>query len=217
METVGGKMTIIAHIAAPSTRDSIELARHVESLGVDAIAMAVRVYNDIQFLRARELNPIEPVIIGVGSIHGGEVNNIVCDHVVMDLSVRTQRTELDEHIFNRITHIAKSVAEDMGGRAELEVHKYSPALRNDLAALDRLENAAKKVVGPENVRSKSDSMGAEDFAYYLRHKPGCMFSLGTMECQPPVPLHNGKMLVNENALEVAPKVFIQYILDQMEN
>ena len=44
METVGGKMTIIAHIAAPSTRDSIELARHAESLGVDAIAMVPGFY-----------------------------------------------------------------------------------------------------------------------------------------------------------------------------
>ena len=44
METVGGKMTIIAHIAAPSTRDSIELARHAEGLGVDAIAMVPGFY-----------------------------------------------------------------------------------------------------------------------------------------------------------------------------
>lgn len=44
METVGGRMTIIAHIAAPSTRDSIELARHAEGLGVDAIAMVPGFY-----------------------------------------------------------------------------------------------------------------------------------------------------------------------------
>ena len=44
MEAVGGKMTIIAHIAAPATRDSIELARHAEKLGVDAIAMVPGFY-----------------------------------------------------------------------------------------------------------------------------------------------------------------------------
>lgn len=192
---------------------------HVASpqLGVDAIAMAVRVYSDIQFLRARELNPIEPVIIGVGSIHGGNVNNIVCDHVVMDVSVRTQRTELDAHIFERITHIANGVAEDMGGRAEIEVHKYSPALRNHPDILNKLESAAKKVVGPENVIPKKDSMGAEDFAYYLQHKPGCLFSLGVQGSQPNAPLHNGKMVVCDDALTVGPSIFIQYILDQMEN
>lgn len=44
MEAVGGKMTVIAHIAAPATRDSIALARHAESLGVDAIAMVPGFY-----------------------------------------------------------------------------------------------------------------------------------------------------------------------------
>ena len=44
MRAVGGKMTIIAHIAAPSTRDSITLAKHAESLGVDALA-AIQLYH----------------------------------------------------------------------------------------------------------------------------------------------------------------------------
>ena len=44
MEAVGGKMTVIAHIAAPATRDSIQLARHAEKLGVDAIAMVPGFY-----------------------------------------------------------------------------------------------------------------------------------------------------------------------------
>ena len=186
--------------------------------GVDAIAMAVRIYNDIQFLRAREMNPIEPVIIGVGSIHGGEVNNIVCDHVVMDVSVRTQHTELDAHIYERITSIAESVAKDMGGRVELDTYKYTPALRNHPEITDAIEAAAKKVVGPENILPKKDSMGGEDFAYYMQYKPGCMFNLGVKDVtRPYYPGHNGKLFVDENALDVAPKVFVQYVLDRMEN
>jgi len=186
--------------------------------GVDAIAMAVRVYDGIQFLRAREMNPIEPVIIGVGSIHGGTVNNIVCDHVVMDVSVRTQHTELDNHIYERIRHIAESVAEDMGGRAVLETYKYTPALRNDPEITDAMETAARKVVGPENIQPKKDSMGGEDFAYYLQHKPGCMINLGVMDVDRPYyPGHNGKLYIDDDALDVAPKVFVQYVLDRMEN
>ena len=44
MKAVGGKMTIIAHVAAPSTRDSVELAKHAESLGVDALAAIPPIY-----------------------------------------------------------------------------------------------------------------------------------------------------------------------------
>ena len=194
-----------AHIARPDR-------------GVDAVAMAFRVYNGIQALRVSEMNPIEPVIIGVGSIHGGEVNNIVCDHVVMDISVRTQHTELDSRIYQRITHIAQSVAEDMGGRAELETYKYSPALRNDPVIADAVENAAMKIVGKDMIQVKKDAMGGEDFAYYLQHKPGCIFGLGVHDPDLPyTPGHNSKMYINESALDVAPKVFIQYVLDRMEN
>lgn len=185
--------------------------------GVDAIAMAVRVYNDIQFMRARELNPIEKVIIGVGAIHGGTVNNIVCDHVEMNVSVRTQKTALDEHIYKRITQIAESVAADMGGSAMLETYKYTPALINDLQIADALEAAAVKAVGTDRIFPRNEAMGGEDFAYYLQHKPGAMFNIGIRdEGMPHIPGHNGKLIVSEKAMEVAPKVFVQYVLDRME-
>ena len=185
--------------------------------GVDAIAMAVRVYNDIQLMRARELNPVEKVVIGVGAIHGGTVNNIVCDHVEMNVSIRTQKTELDEHIYKRITQIAESVAADMGGRAELETYKYVPALINDLSIADALEEAATKIVGKENIFARKEGLGGEDFAYYLQHKPGAMFNTGIRdEGMPHIPGHNSKLVISENALEATPKIFIQYVLDRME-
>lgn len=185
--------------------------------GVDAIAMAVRVYNDIQFMRARELNPIEKVVIGVGAIHGGTVNNIICDHVEMNVSIRSQSTEMDEFIYKRITQIAESVATDMGGSAELETYKYVPPLINDLQIVDALEAAAAKIVGPDSLFPRKESMGAEDFAYYLQHKPGAMFYIGIREKDwPHIPVHNGKLVISENALEVGPKVFVQYVLDRME-
>ena len=185
--------------------------------GVDAIAMAVRVYSDIQLMRARELNPIEKVVIGVGAIHGGTVNNIICDHVEMNVSVRTQKSELDEHIYKRITQIAKSVAADMGGRAELETYKYVPALINNLEIADALETAAVKVLGADKIAVRKEGMGGEDFAYYLQHKPGAMFNIGILEDgMPKIPGHNGKLVISESCLDVAPKVFIQYVFDRME-
>lgn len=183
--------------------------------GVDAIAMAVRVYSDIQLMRARELNPLEKVVIGIGTIHGGEASNIICDHVEMDFTIRTQSTALDNHIYARIQQIANSVAADMGGTAEFEPLTFSPALHNDLTVCDQVEAAAAAVLGPEKVLEKDESMGGEDFSYYLEHKPGCIFWLGVSDSSAYTPLHNEKFVVNEDALEIAPKVFIQYILDQM--
>lgn len=50
--------------------------------------MAARVYTDIQIMRARELDPLQPIVIGIGTIHGGTAVNIVCDTVTMSGTVR---------------------------------------------------------------------------------------------------------------------------------
>ena len=88
--------------------------------GVDAIAMAVRVYSDIQIMRTRELNPIQPAIISIGEIHGGKTNNVVCDYVMMHGTIRTHDNALDNQIFKRITDIAQSVDADMGAEAAFQ-------------------------------------------------------------------------------------------------
>lgn len=192
---------------------------HVASphLGIDAIAMANRVYTDIQIMRSRELPPLEPVVLGIGEFHGGSANNVVCDEVMMHGSIRALSTQSDEYVFRRIEEISKSVSSDMGGTCEVITTKYYPCLYNDKTVVKGIVEAAVKQLGAENVTDKKTSMGAEDFAYYTLHKPSAIFSLGTKpQNTPSIPLHNGKMIVNEDAFSIAPKIFLQFILDHME-
>lgn len=185
--------------------------------GVDAIAMANRVYTDIQIMRTREINPLERVVVGIGTFHGGTANNIVCDHVTMSGTIRCQDDAIDAYIYRRVEEIANTVAKDMGGSAKIESSKFYPALRNDHPTADGIIQAAEKVIDKENIIAGPESMGAEDFSYYMLFKPGAMFNLGVApKDKPIVSLHNGKLIVDEDALVVAPKVFIQYILDQMD-
>ncbi len=184
--------------------------------GVDAIAMATRVYSDIQIMRARELNPFDPVVIGIGEIHGGHANNVICDQVMMHGTIRTHRNDLDEQIYKRIEEIAHSVAKDMGGSAVVETAKYYPVLINDPDVSDRILQAAEAIVGKDRIYEMPLTMGAEDFAYYTLYKPSAMFALGAMPADGNyTPLHNGKMTINEDVLDVAPNVFIQFVLDNM--
>lgn len=185
--------------------------------GVDAIAMAVRVYNEIQIMRAREIDPFQPVVIGIGEIHGGNACNVVCDSVMMHGTVRALSPEMDEFVFRRLQSICENTARDMGGTAVLDAPDFTPCVINEPGIRDALTAAAEKVVGADKVLERPESMGGEDFAFYLQHKPGAMFSLGVApEGKPIVPLHNGKMIVDENALDVTAKVFVQFVLDQME-
>ncbi len=185
--------------------------------GVDAIAMAVMVYNNIQIMRSRQITPLESVVIGIGEIHGGTANNIVAEDCVLNCTLRTLSNEMDSFVYGRIQDIANHVAEDMGGTAEVETYKFSPCLFNHKEMAEALRVSAEAVVDADNVDpTRPVEMGAEDFAYYTLHKPGIMFNLGVQpEDGTRVPLHNGKMIVNEEVLDVAPGVFVQFILDQM--
>ncbi len=185
--------------------------------GIDAIAMAARIYNDIQVMRARELDPFEPVVVGIGEIHGGAANNIICDNVMMHGTIRAMNTQVDEYVYRRITDICDSVTKELGASFEIETTKFYPCLFNDHKTVDKLVASAEKLYGAGCVAERPKSMGAEDFAYYSLLKPAAMVSLGV---QPDdgrmIPLHNGKTVINEKALDVAPNLFVQYILDYME-
>ncbi len=186
--------------------------------GVDAIAMANRVYTDIQIMRAREMNPLKPVIIGIGAFHGGSAGNILCDEVKMLGTIRALDAETDEKAWRRIAEICETVAKDMGGSAEIKEISFTPPVINDPTIAQAVIDAAKKVVDPAWIDAeKETSMGAEDFSRFLHHKPGAIFALGAAPTpDADIPLHNGKMILHEDALEIAPKVFVQFVLDRME-
>ena len=186
-------------------------------MGVDAIAMAMRVYNDIQLMRARELDPLQNVVIGICQIQGGHTHNILCDELTMFGTVRALSEETDRKVFRRMEQITEGVARDMGGSGRVESCNYTPCVINDPQVRDRLRMAAAQAIGAENVKDRTFSMGAEDFAFYQQHKPGAMFNIGIApDMDHIVPLHNGKLIIDENALDIAPKVFVQYILNTCE-
>ena len=186
--------------------------------GVDAIAMATRVYTGIQMMRAREIDPFESLIINIGEFHAGTANNIVPGYAEMTGTIRSLKNETDAYAYRRIQEIAESTAKEMGGSAEVVTYKFSPCLINDHAVVDMVFEAAEKIIGKENINyNKPISMGAEDFAYYTLKKPGAQFGIGICPADGKfAPLHNGNFILNEDGLTTAPAIWVQIVLDQMD-
>lgn len=185
-------------------------------MGVDAIAMGARIYHDIQVMRAREIDPFQPLVIGIGEFHGGHANNVICDEVVMHGTVRALSDETDAKVFRRMTQIVESVAGDMGGSGWIESYNYTPCVINDPGVRDGLRTASAQVVGDCQIYERPGSMGAEDFSFYLQHKPGAMFNIGVApDMENIIPLHSGKLVIDEDALDIGPSIFIQFILNNM--
>ena len=183
--------------------------------GKDAITMACQAALAMQTMIAHEIDPSEPRLLNIGSIHGGITNNIICDQCELFCSSRTHSDAVSDYIFKRCQEICEGVAQMNGGRAEVTMTRLLPYVVNDPILWERMREAAIKVVGEEHLWKRKRSLGGEDFAFFSRKKPCFQFHVGTQNDDPDsaLPLHNNKVIFDERAMQVAMDVFVQFVLD----
>jgi amidohydrolase len=154
----------------------------------DPIVLAASIIMDLQTLVSREIHPVEPGVVTVGSIHSGTKHNIIPDAATLQLTVRSYSDATRDTLLNGIRRIAIKNAEAMGFPEDLlpEVEvkdEYTPALWNDPELVARSVAVMKSVVGADNVIEVTKEMGGEDFARYGRTEdkiPSFMIRLGVV-------------------------------------
>ena len=138
----------------------------------DPIVLAAEIINAWQTIASRENNPLDPIVITVGSIHGGTKHNIIPDEVKMQLTVRTYKKEVRDKVLTAIERIAKQCATAAGFPPEklpeviVRKDQFTPATYNNPELTKRLVMVWKKTLGDENVEMVDPTMGGEDFAEY---------------------------------------------------
>jgi amidohydrolase len=138
----------------------------------DPIVLAAEMINAWQTIASRENNPLDPIVVTVGSIHGGTKHNIIPDEVKMQLTVRTYKADVRERVLAAIDQIAKGIATAGGVPPErapiISVAKdqFTPATYNNPELTKRLIAVWKKSLGNENVEIVEPTMGGEDFSEY---------------------------------------------------
>jgi hippurate hydrolase len=138
----------------------------------DPIVLAAEIINAWQTIVSRENNPLDPIVITVGSIHGGTKHNIIPDEVKMQITVRTYKSQVRERVLADIDRIAKGCAAAAGIPPDLapivSVSKdfVTPATYNNPELTKRLVAVWKKSLGDENVEIVDAVMGGEDFSEY---------------------------------------------------
>jgi len=137
----------------------------------DPVVLSAEIINALQTIASRENNPLDPIVVTVGSIHGGTKHNIIPDDVKMQLTVRTYKSEVRDRVLKAIDQIAKGCATAAGVPADrmpiFEIQNDGlSATYNNPDLTKRLVEVWKKVLGPENVDIVDSTMGGEDFAEY---------------------------------------------------
>jgi hippurate hydrolase len=175
--------------------------------GKDPVFVAAQLVVALQGLVGREINPLEPAVISVGSIHGGLKHNVIPDEVDLEVTVRADSEDVRKQLLAGIERLAEGVARTAGLPEtlwpEVRVVESTPSNRNDPALTARITSALVRELGEDVlVELDRDSMGAEDFAEFVRTPdavPGAYLTVGgapqaaidaARAGGPPLPFHH---------------------------
>jgi len=156
----------------------------------DPIVLAAEIINTLQTIASRQNNPLDPIVITVGSIHGGTKHNIIPNEVKMQVTVRTYKPDVRERVLADIDRIAKGCAAAAGVPPQLapivNVSKdlFCPATYNNPELTKRLVAIWRNSLGNENVEIVAPTMGGEDFSEYSlpdHSIPAVDFHIGAVE------------------------------------
>jgi hippurate hydrolase len=158
---------------------------------IDPIVLASALVLDLQTIVSREINPLDPSVVTVGSIHGGSKHNIIPSEVRLQLTIRSYKPEVRSHLIEAISRKAKGLA--IAHRApepEVVISDDTPATINTPGLVDRVVPVLKRAVGESNVEEVEPTMGAEDFGLFSTGGvPIFMFRLGVV---PPARFEGGR-------------------------
>lgn len=143
---------------------------------VDPIVLSSQIVLALQTIVSRKINPLEPAVVTVGSIHGGFKHNIIPDEVRLQLTLRSYSDEVRNNTITNINRIvrgqalAAGVADDKMPIVLLK-DEHTPALYNDPDYSNRVLNFIRAEIGSENVHEVPAVMGGEDFGRYGKQDP----------------------------------------------
>jgi amidohydrolase len=149
---------------------------------VDPIVLAAALVLDLQSIVGREIKPIDPAVITVGSIHGGTKHNIIPSEVHLQLTLRAFSDEVRSQLIDGIQRRSAGLAQAHRAPAPtVKVHEGTPATVNTPGLVEKVVPAMAEELGRANVEEVEATMGAEDFGLYGRGGvPTFMFRLGTI-------------------------------------
>ncbi|HDP26464.1 MAG TPA: amidohydrolase, partial [Deltaproteobacteria bacterium] len=146
--------------------------------GIDAIAIAAQVALTIQGLIQKELSPLTPLIVNVGSFHGGTAANVIAETVELTGTVRCLDEQVRKSIPGRMERILRGITTSMRGDFELEYSSGYPPTINNARMTELVRLLAIEVAGADSVFEVPPTMASEDMSFYLQQVPGSYFYVG---------------------------------------
>jgi len=185
--------------------------------GIDPVPVACAMVQAFQTIITRNKRPIDAGVISVTMIHAGEATNVVPDSCELQGTVRTFTLEVLDMIERRMQEVAEHTAAAHGATCDFEFERNYPPTINHAAETAFFQCVAGAMVGAENVQDFEPTMGAEDFSYFLQHKPGCYFLIGNGDGSHrvgghgmgPCMLHNPSYDFNDDLIPLGASLWVR--------
>lgn len=177
-------------------------------LGADAIVAAGGIISGLNSILAKNINPLDSVVLNFGTIHGGEAMNIVPKEVVLEGTLRAFDDTVYQEVVRRVELLAKEIAKGYGCKAEVIFNHMYRVVDNDPEMVKVLEKVA-----ADYYEETPPSLTAEDFSLYQTEIPGLFFFLGIRNEEKGYvyPLHNEKMKFDEENLLVGLQTYVNLL------
>ncbi len=187
-------------------------------VGIDSIVVAAQCVLALQNIRSRRINPLEPLVITVGTIQGGDRFNVIAGEVKMTGTMRTFNDQVRERSLALMRETLQNVTAAYGATFELTMGDGNAVTYNEPALVEETLPTIRRVVGAENALAIKPFMPAEDFSAYQKVVPGFYYFLGVGNRERGITSgwHTQAFDVDEESLVVGVKVMSNVLLDYLE-
>jgi amidohydrolase len=184
---------------------------------IDPVVVGAQVVTAVQTLVAREVDPIAPAVVTLGSFNAGNRHNVIADQAVLTGTIRAFDNALFDRLEQRLREVVSGVAGALRATAEIEFEMRYPPSVCDPAMTDRLRESAQSLLGEAAWEPSEPRMGAEDFAFVLQKVPGAMLWLGVKDPSwpEPKPVHTATFDIDESALPIGSSAMAGVALDYL--
>ncbi|MDZ5648696.1 amidohydrolase [Nitrospirillum sp. BR 11828] len=188
--------------------------------GVDPIVTASQIVLGLQTIESRQMEVIkEPSILSVGSIHGGNRNNIIPDTVTLNGTIRTFDEGMRADIDKRLRRTVAGIAESAGATADVDVIKGYPVTINNPELTAKIVPTLQRVAGKDHVKLIDKVTPSEDFSFYEQQVPGVYLFVGITppdtDLSKAASNHSPKFFVDESGLIVGARTLAHLTVDYL--
>ena len=175
-----------------------------------------KLITELPAVLSRRLDPRAGVSVVWGMVRAGVAPNVIPAAGVVGGTVRMLDAVAWSHAERMVREFIEDIVAPYGVKAEVDYRRGVPPVVNDVAATQLLSAAVERVLGPEGRVSTTQSLGGEDFAWFLDTIPGSMGRLGTRTPGGPTyDLHQGNLRVDEGATMVAARLLASVAVDAL--